>query len=199
MFWILPVDFHLTLVAQILCAKLIFVLEVWGLRESGIGIFLFVEHPISSVFNMQSVHVNVDFTLSLVTQTIRVKRFFFSQFSSVLQRSNDVNRAPWKMVWILLVNFDLSLFTRVPYVEHINCENSRSVSKEASKLLLSLNTLSIISPKWPISWIFFDWPLIVITFKSTTKTHLLWKLQVLWKRRVSISIYLTKFSFLQVF
>ena len=76
----MPVDFHLTLVAQILCAKLIFVLEVWGLRESGIGIFLFVEHPISSVFNMQSVHVNVDFTLSLVTQTIRVKRFFFLNF-----------------------------------------------------------------------------------------------------------------------
>ena len=102
------------------------------------------------------------------------------------------------MVWILLVDFDLSLLTKIPYVKHINCENSRSASKEASILLLSWNNLSIISSKWPISWILFDWPLIVTTFKSTSKTHLLWKFQVLWQRRVSISIYLTKFSFLQV-
>ena len=102
------------------------------------------------------------------------------------------------MVWILLVDFDLSLFTRIPYVKHTNCENSRSATKEASILLLSWNNLSIISSKWPISWILFDWPLIVTTFKSTSKTHLLWKFHVLWQRRVSISIYLTNFSFLQV-
>ena len=43
-----------------------------------------------------------------------------------------------------------------------------------------------------------DWSLFATTFKSTSKTHLLQKFQVLREVRVSISMYLTKLSFLQV-
>ena len=126
------------------------------------------------------------------------KTFLFSKFYVFCKRSNDIDTPPWKMAWILLVDFDLSLFTRIPYVKHTNCENSSSAAKEASILLLSWNNLSIISSKWQISWILSDWSLFVTTYISTSKTHLLWKFQVLWQRTVSISIYLTKFFFLKV-
>ena len=96
------------------------------------------------------------------------------------------------MAWILLVDFDFSLLTRIPYVKHTNCENSRSAAKVLLEQLVHnpfkvANIMNIV-----------DWSLFVTTFKSAPKTHLLWKLQVLWQRRVSIRIYLTKFSFLQV-
>ena len=51
----LLIDFYLTLVAQIPCGKLTSVLEFWVLRESGINVFIFVEHPIYNIFNVQSV------------------------------------------------------------------------------------------------------------------------------------------------
>ena len=75
------------------------------------------------------------------------KTFIFAKFQVFCQRSNDIDMVPWKMAWIL-VDFDLSLLPRIPYVKHINCENSRSAAKEASILLRSWNNLSIISSKW---------------------------------------------------
>ena len=112
------------------------------------------------------------FVTSYLTSTCET--FLFSKFLVFCKRSNDIDRVPWKMAWIL-VDFDLPLLTRIPYIKHTNCENSMSVSKETSILLLSWNNLSIISSKWQISWILFDWSLFVTTLKSTSKTYLFWK------------------------
>ena len=80
MSWIL-LDFYFTLIVQIPCTQFIFVLEFWVLRESGIDIFLFVEHPIYSIFNVQSVLI-LDcwfyFVISYPNSTC--KTFLFSKF-----------------------------------------------------------------------------------------------------------------------
>ena len=57
----------------------LFVLRFWVLCERSINIFFFVEHYACSVFNVciMSCILIVDFTLSLVTQSPRVKRFYF--------------------------------------------------------------------------------------------------------------------------
>ena len=75
------VGHDLTLAAQIPCTKLIFVLEFWVLRESGIDIFLFVEHPIYSIFNVQSVLI-LDCWFYFVTSypNSTCKTFLFSKF-----------------------------------------------------------------------------------------------------------------------
>ena len=150
------------------------------------------------IFNVQSVLIlDCWFYFATSYPNSTCKMFLFSKFQVFCKRSIDIDKAPWKMVWIL-VDFDLSLLTRIPHVKHTNCENSRSAAKKASILLLSWNRLSIISSKWQISWILFDWSLFATTFKCTSKTHLLWQFLVLRERRVSISIYLAKFSLLQV-
>ena len=79
------------------------------------SIFFFLWSTLYIVFSMCKVSwfLIVDFTLSLVTQTLRVKRFY-SESLVFCKRSNDVDRAPGKMVLILLVDFDLSLFARIP-------------------------------------------------------------------------------------
>ena len=158
----------------------------------------FIDHSAYSIFNVQSVLIlDCWFYFASSYPNSTHKMFLFSMFQVFCKRSIDIDRAPWKMVWIL-VDFDLSLLTRIPHVKHTNCENSRSAAKKASILLLSWNRLSIISSKWQISWILFDWSLFATTFKCTSKTHLLWQFLVLREKRVSISIYLAKFSLLQV-
>ena len=72
-----------------------------------------------------------------------------------------------------MIDLDFSLLTKIPYVKHSYCKNSRSAAKEALILLFSWNNLSIFSSKWQISWILFDLSLFVTTFKSKAKTHLL--------------------------
>ena len=59
----------------------IFVLEFWVLCESGIDIFLFVEHPIYSIFNVQSVLI-LDCWFYFVTSypNSSCKTFLFSKF-----------------------------------------------------------------------------------------------------------------------
>ena len=121
----------------------------WWTRSPPRIFFIFTGLIVFSMYKV-SWFLIVDFTLSLVTQTLCVKRSVLKVLG-VLQKSNDIDRAPWKIVWILLVDFGLSLFTRIPYVKHTNCENSRSAAKEASILLLTWNNLSVISSKWQIS------------------------------------------------
>ena len=151
------------------------VLEFCVLHERGIDIFLFVEHHIFSIFNVQSVLI-LDCWFYFVTSYPKsiCKTFIFSKFYVFCKKSNDVDMAPWKMAWIF-VDYDLPLLTRIPCTKHTNCENSRSAAKEASILLRFWSNLSIISSKWQISWILIDWSLFVTTFKSTSKSHLLWK------------------------
>ena len=81
MSWILLVDFHLKLVAQIPSIKLISVLKLWVLRENGINIFLFVDHPICSIFNAQSVLI-LDWWFYFVTSypNSTCKKILFSKF-----------------------------------------------------------------------------------------------------------------------
>ena len=157
-----------------------------------------MEHPIFSLFNVQSVLI-LDWWFYLVTSypNYTCKTFIYSKFCVFRKRSNDIDMAPWKMTWIL-VDFDLSLLTSIPYVKHTHCENSRSATKEASILLRSWNKLFIISSKWQVSSMLTGCFLFATSFKSTSKTHLLSKFQVLREIRISISIYLTRFSFPQV-
>ena len=130
--------------------------------EKGHRYFSFCEAPYIKCFQCKvSWFLIVGFTLSRVTQTPPVKRF---HSLSVCKGSNNIDKALWKMAWIL-DDFDLSMLTRIPYVKHTNCENSRSTAKETSILLHSGNNLSIISSRWQISWILFDWSFFVTTFK----------------------------------
>ena len=71
----------------------LFVLEFCALCERGINIFLFAEHPIFSIFNVQSVLILIaDFTLSVVTQTPRVKH-------SYSQRSRRSAKEAMILLW----------------------------------------------------------------------------------------------------
>ena len=61
--------------------KNFFVLEFWVLRQSDIDIFLFVEHPIYGIFNVQSVAI-LDCWFYFVTSypNSMFKTFLFSKF-----------------------------------------------------------------------------------------------------------------------
>ena len=72
------------------------------LHERGIDIFLFVNLPILSLFNVQTSLI-ADFTLSLITQTARVKRLYSRsglrlsltfKFLVFCKRSNDIDLTP---------------------------------------------------------------------------------------------------------
>ena len=116
----------------------------------------------------------VNFTLSLVIQTSHVKPLYSQSSRCPAKKSTILIWHPEKLPesWLILICHCLRI---LPYVKHTNCENSRSAATEASILLRSWTNLSIISSKWQMSWILIDWSLFVTTFKSTSKTHLLWK------------------------
>ena len=129
---------------------------LYGRSRTGIDIFLFVEHPVFNVFNVKRLLI-LDCWFYFVTSYLNstCKTFLLWKFYVFCKRSNDIDMAPWN--WPeSLVYFDLPLITRILYIKHTNCENSRSAAKEASLLLLSWSNLSIISSKWQLSWILID-------------------------------------------
>ena len=122
------------------------------------SIFFFLWSSVYILFNVQSVLIlDCWFYFFSSYPNSTCKTFLFSKFWLFYKRSNDIDRTPWKMTWIL-VGFDLALLTRIPYVKHTNCEHSRSTN-EVSRKLCSWNNLSILSSKLQISWILFDWSL----------------------------------------
>ena len=63
---------------QSVCVKLIYFLKFWVLGERNRDIFSFVDHPVDSIFKLQSVLILVFyFDLLVFTQSACVKVFFF--------------------------------------------------------------------------------------------------------------------------
>ena len=131
----------------------------------------------------------VDFTLSLPTQISWVKLFRKSKcfekeaaLLCLLGSTLYVAFSKCKLSWISFFDFSLALLVQLqkssdiaPFLEH----PIYSIFKVKNIFLIILSIL------------------IDITFNSTSKTILFWKFLVLHQRWVSISIYLTKFTFSQ--
>ena len=118
-------------------------------------LFFFLWSTLYKLFLVQSVLILYCwfYFVTIYSNSTR-KTILFSKLLVFCKKSNDIDRAPWKMPWIL-ADFDLSLLTRITYVKHANCECHQGSISIASFFKQLVHNLFKVTNIMNIVWLVF--------------------------------------------